>query len=175
MALKPLRPCRHPGCGALTREGYCPKTSHRKRPAEPRRSTTAGTACPSGRTICARRSSCGSRSAASAPRGIRQVIPGTGPGPRWWTTSSLTEGTGASSSTRPTTRACARPATTARRLWRWRRNGGKIVGDFAAELARVARTLGRGRAGVCAPGRVRGGRRPRPLPPPLESLGAKRL
>ena len=25
MALKPLRPCRHPGCPALTRGGYCPK------------------------------------------------------------------------------------------------------------------------------------------------------
>ena len=25
MAQKPLRPCRHPGCPALTREGYCPK------------------------------------------------------------------------------------------------------------------------------------------------------
>lgn len=25
MALKPLRPCRHPGCPALTREGYCPQ------------------------------------------------------------------------------------------------------------------------------------------------------
>ena len=24
MALKPLRPCRRPGCGALTREGWCP-------------------------------------------------------------------------------------------------------------------------------------------------------
>ena len=24
MALKPLRPCRHPGCPELTREGYCP-------------------------------------------------------------------------------------------------------------------------------------------------------
>lgn len=24
MALKPLRPCRHPGCNTLTREGYCP-------------------------------------------------------------------------------------------------------------------------------------------------------
>ena len=24
MALKPLRPCRHPGCAALTRESYCP-------------------------------------------------------------------------------------------------------------------------------------------------------
>lgn len=25
MALKPLRPCRYPGCPALTRDGYCPK------------------------------------------------------------------------------------------------------------------------------------------------------
>lgn len=25
MAMKPLKLCRHPGCGALTREGYCPK------------------------------------------------------------------------------------------------------------------------------------------------------
>ena len=25
MAMKPLRPCRYPGCPELTREGYCPK------------------------------------------------------------------------------------------------------------------------------------------------------
>lgn len=25
MALKPLKPCRHPGCPELTRKGYCPK------------------------------------------------------------------------------------------------------------------------------------------------------
>ena len=25
MAMKPLRPCRHPGCPALTRDGYCHK------------------------------------------------------------------------------------------------------------------------------------------------------
>lgn len=24
MAMKPPRPCRHPGCSVLTREGYCP-------------------------------------------------------------------------------------------------------------------------------------------------------
>ena len=38
MALKPLRPCRHPGCSALTREGYCPKHKPQKtddlRPAQ---------------------------------------------------------------------------------------------------------------------------------------------
>ena len=36
MALKPLRPCRHPGCPELTREGYCP--SHKPAKA-PRRSS----------------------------------------------------------------------------------------------------------------------------------------
>lgn len=34
MASKPLRPCRHPGCPALTREGWC--QAH-KPPAVPRR------------------------------------------------------------------------------------------------------------------------------------------
>ena len=24
MAIKPMRPCKHPGCAALTREGWCP-------------------------------------------------------------------------------------------------------------------------------------------------------
>ena len=32
MASKPLRPCRHPGCSALTREGYCPKHKPQKAP-----------------------------------------------------------------------------------------------------------------------------------------------
>lgn len=36
MALKPLKPCRRPGCGALTREGYCP--AHRPRQAARRES-----------------------------------------------------------------------------------------------------------------------------------------
>lgn len=36
MAMKPLRPCRHPGCPALTREGYCPK--HKPKQAERRAS-----------------------------------------------------------------------------------------------------------------------------------------
>lgn len=34
--MKPLRPCRHPGCPALTREGYCPK--HKPKQAERRAS-----------------------------------------------------------------------------------------------------------------------------------------
>lgn len=34
MANKPLRPCRHPGCPELTRDGWCP--AHKPKPA-PRR------------------------------------------------------------------------------------------------------------------------------------------
>lgn len=30
MALKPLRPCRHPGCRELTRDGYCSKHKPRR-------------------------------------------------------------------------------------------------------------------------------------------------
>ena len=36
MASKPLRPCRHPGCVALTREGWCP--AHKPKPAARRES-----------------------------------------------------------------------------------------------------------------------------------------
>lgn len=36
MASKPLRPCRHPGCPALTRDGWCPK--HKPPPAARRES-----------------------------------------------------------------------------------------------------------------------------------------
>ena len=37
MASKPLRPCRHPGCGTLTREGWCDK----HRPKSPRGASAA--------------------------------------------------------------------------------------------------------------------------------------
>lgn len=32
MVLKPLRPCRHPGCQTLTREAYCPAHKPKKAP-----------------------------------------------------------------------------------------------------------------------------------------------
>ena len=38
MAQKPLRPCRHPGCRSLTREGWCAK--HKPKQA-PRRESAA--------------------------------------------------------------------------------------------------------------------------------------
>ena len=37
MALKPLRPCRHPGCPELTRDGWCPK----HKPKQQRRASAA--------------------------------------------------------------------------------------------------------------------------------------
>lgn len=36
MALKPSRPCRYPGCGVLTRDGYC--AQHKPRQADRRQS-----------------------------------------------------------------------------------------------------------------------------------------
>ncbi len=36
MASKPLRPCRHAGCAALTRDGWCP--AHKPKPAARRES-----------------------------------------------------------------------------------------------------------------------------------------
>lgn len=36
MASKPLRPCRHPGCAVLSRDGWCP--AHKPRPAARRES-----------------------------------------------------------------------------------------------------------------------------------------
>lgn len=152
MALKPLRPCRHPGCAALTREGTVPSTSPRKPLAGSRRNITAGTACLSGRTTCARRSSCGSRSAASAPRSIRPETPGTAPGQRWWTTSSPTGGAGRCSSTRPTTRACANDAMTRKRHGSRQKNDGNET-EFEASVgleATSAPGCAGGHRGACA-------------------------
>ena len=161
--------------GPLPGRDTAPSTGPARRPAGCRRSTTAGTACPSGRTTCARRSSCGSRSAASAPRGIRPEILGTAPGPRWWTTSSLTGETGASSSTRPTTRACARPATTARRPENRPKNGEKIEGDFESTHHSRPECLGAGAWGRVRPG-GRGeaeGLKPSPHPGKVSGRGAQ--
>ena len=34
MASRPMRPCLHPGCGRLTREGYCPEHRPKKERGE---------------------------------------------------------------------------------------------------------------------------------------------
>ena len=40
MAMKPQRPCRHPGCKTLTREGYCP--SHKPKRTSDRSEESKG-------------------------------------------------------------------------------------------------------------------------------------
>ncbi|WP_300763801.1 HNH endonuclease [uncultured Oscillibacter sp.] len=35
MAMKPIRPCRHPGCGQLTRDGYCSAHRPQQQPRSP--------------------------------------------------------------------------------------------------------------------------------------------
>ena len=120
MAMKPLRPCRHPGCQKLTREGWCPK--HKPKRAERRVSAQ----WPSGQTICGPISSCGNHGAGSAPDGAY------GPGPRWWITSSPTGVTGPALSTGTICRACASPATIAKLPSKWRRKNGKTGGVFSA-------------------------------------------
>lgn len=35
MAMKPLRPCRFPGCGELTREGWCPRHKPKEKSRSP--------------------------------------------------------------------------------------------------------------------------------------------
>lgn len=39
MAMKPLRPCRHPGCSQLVREGYCP--AHKPKDSDQRSAEAA--------------------------------------------------------------------------------------------------------------------------------------
>ena len=118
MAMKPLRPCRHPGCPALTREGYCPK--HKPKRAE-------------------RRASAEYHGWYNLPvwtddlrpaQLLREPGAGSVPGmvfapwPPWWTMSRPIGETGSCSSTRPTIRACASAAMTGRRRGNRRKNGG---------------------------------------------------
>ena len=120
MALKPLRPCRHPGCRSLTRDGYCPSTNLSRRPERRRRSGTAGTACLSGPATCVPLNSCGSPGAGSASS-VASV-----PGPPWWISWIHTRETGPSLSTGTISRACASVATTEKQRWNKRKNGGKM-------------------------------------------------
>ena len=96
-----------------------------------RRSTTAGTACLFGRVTFARRSSCGSRSAASALSGA------SGPGPPWWTMWSHIGETGRNSLIQPTIRACASDVTTEKQPRKWRKNEGKIEADSSKTSKRL--------------------------------------
>lgn len=110
MAKRSLKPCRHPGCPELTRDGWCPK--HRPAPDRagegPAGPITAGIPRPSGPRNCAQHNCCGNLSAGSVrPRG-------GAPLPRWWTMLSPSVETGTCLSVRPITRACASSTTTRR-------------------------------------------------------------
>lgn len=123
--MKPLRPCRHPGCSALTREGYCPKHKPARAP---------------------RRASAEYHSWYSLPIWTEDLRPAQllrepfcracaaqyPPGdPRHRTRATVVDhiephrGSWAGSSIRPTTRACASAITTRKRPGNRQRNGGK--------------------------------------------------
>ena len=89
---------------------------------------------------CGQRSSCGSRSAASAPS-----MAG-GCGQRTWTTSWTTRATGTSSPTGAIWKACATPATAAKR----RGNCGKIARKRSGTERQNGASFGRRRAMRCA-------------------------
>lgn len=88
MTLKPLRPCRHPGCPALTRDGYCPK----HKPAKTERRVSAQWhgwySLPIWTDDLRSAQLLREPFCRSAPSSIRLEIHATVPGPRWWTTSS---------------------------------------------------------------------------------------
>ena len=99
-------------------------------------SGTAGTACPSGQTICAPVSCSGSPSAVSAP------ATAYGRRPLTWTTSGTIEETGCCLQTRTTSRACVTPATAARPCG----TCGKIAGENPETAGGKWASFGRGRA-----------------------------
>lgn len=137
--------------------GTAQDTSRKKRPGVHRRSTTAGTACPSGRTTSAQCSSCGSRSAANAPGEA------SGPGPPWWTTWCLTGETGSCSLIRLTTRACVSAATTGKQPGKWPKNERKIEADSGKTAERLG-ARARVRCAYAHPRKACGF--PNPLPGP---------
>ena len=98
MGMKPLRPCRHPGCSALVEGGYC---AAQRGPAQ-RRSPGVALDVPDRRM----------EAAPGGPASAGTLLPGGGSGlrPGTWTT----RGTGASSRPLSTWKASATPATAAK-------------------------------------------------------------
>ena len=97
MALKPLRPCRHPGCPALTRVWILPK--HKPVKAERRVSAQwhGWYSLPIWTDDLRPAQLLREPFAGSVPGSIRPEIHATAPGPRWWTTSSPIGETGSCS------------------------------------------------------------------------------
>ena len=123
-------------------------TSQSRRPVGPRRSTTPGTACPSGPTTCGLPNSWSSPGAGSVPSVVSV------PGPRWWTMWSPTGETGPGSSPGPISRACVSIITTRRPPGSWRKSG-ETAAETDGQILREA-TSAPGRGRVCLPGRAQG-------------------
>ena len=134
MARKALKPCRHPGCPALTREGWCPK--HQPAPRQARRKESAAWHGWYSKAVWTQEL----RPAQLMRESFCRVCAAKG----WRTMWSPSGGTGRCSSARPTTRACA-SSTTTRRPPGSRRKGGVRPGDFDGCFPREA---------TSAPGRV---------------------
>ena len=138
MAMKPLRPCRHPGCSALVRDGYC--GAH-----QPKRTDDRSEEAKSWRWMYRTdkwlrelrpEQLLRSPSAGSVPSEASE------PGPPTWTTSWTTRVTGMCSVIRPTWRAFATAATVVKR----RGNCGKTARKRNDAEAQNGASLGRWRA-----------------------------
>ena len=118
MAMKPLRPCRHPGCQKLTREGWCPK--HKPKRAE--------------RRVSAQWHGWYNLTVWTDDLRPNQLMrePWCRECARRGITSSPTGVTGPALSTGTICRACASPATIAKLPSKWRRKNGKTGGVFSA-------------------------------------------
>ena len=125
MAKKALKPCRHPGCPALTREGWCPK--HKPAPRQAQRKESAAWHGWYSKAIWVQ----DLRPAQLMREPFCRVCASKG----WRTRATVVDhvspsgGTGRCSSARPTTRACA-SSTTTRRLPGSRQKSGVRPGDF---------------------------------------------
>lgn len=152
MALKPLRPCRHPGCAALTREGYCPKHKPQKAPRRVSAEYHSWYSLPIWtddlRPAQLLREPFCRECAAQYPPGD----------PRHRTRATVvdhinpTGGAGRCSSTRPTTRACANDAMTRKRHGSRQKNDGNET-EFEASVgleATSAPGCAGGHRGSCA-------------------------
>lgn len=119
MARKALKPCRHPGCPALTREGWCPK--HQPAPRQARRKESAAWHGWYSKAVWTQEL----RPAQLMREPFCRVCAAKG----WRTMWAPSGGTGRCSSARPTTRACA-SSTTTRRPPGSRQKNGVRPGDF---------------------------------------------
>lgn len=134
MAMKPPRPCRHPGCGELTKDGYCPK--HKPKQAARRESAQwhSWYSLPIWTDDPAARSAApGAFLPGVCPTGHPHARPLT------WTMCGTTGETGCCLQTGTTCKAFATPATAARPCGSCGKTGRKIQAVAGGERASFGR------------------------------------